>query len=186
MNGPAHRIEILAPLNQAIELTRNILFRPFNLEKWFIIGFAAFLSHLAGGGGGGSFNPWGFRNRNRWWNLHHTTDAFGGQIEPGHLWLAIGLGLVAFAVILAVVLVLLWIGCRGRFIFVDCIVQNRGAITAPWHEFRPVANNYFGFVVIVMVVFFLLALGAAVAFVTSVVLHPGTVLFGPVTVFALI
>src|SRR5256714_13849588 len=60
MNGPARKIEILAPFNQAIELTRLILFRPFDITKWLIIGFAAFLGGWLNGGGGRIYS-WSFR-----------------------------------------------------------------------------------------------------------------------------
>src|SRR5437763_14494792 len=63
MNGTARKIEILAPFNQAIELTRLILFRPFDITKWLVIGFAAFLSGLLNSGGG-SINPWSFSGCN--------------------------------------------------------------------------------------------------------------------------
>jgi len=63
MNGPDRKIEILAPFNQAIELTRLILFRPFDITKWLVIGFAAFLSGWLNSGGG-SINPWSFRRWN--------------------------------------------------------------------------------------------------------------------------
>src|SRR5207247_9618314 len=63
MNGTARKIEILAPFNQAIELTRLILFHPFDITKWLVIGFAAFLSGWFNSGGG-SINPWSFRGWN--------------------------------------------------------------------------------------------------------------------------
>src|ERR1700730_13044180 len=63
MNGPARKIEILSPFNQAIELTILILFRPFDITKWLVIGFAAFLSGWFNSGGG-SINPWSFRGWN--------------------------------------------------------------------------------------------------------------------------
>src|SRR5437016_11799946 len=63
MNGPVRKIEILSPVNQAIELTRLILFRPFDITKWLVIGFAAFLSGWLNSGGG-NINPWSFRGWN--------------------------------------------------------------------------------------------------------------------------
>ncbi len=45
--------------------------------------------------------------------------------------------------------VLLWVGCRGRFIFTDCIVRNRGAIAEPWREFRREGNSFFLFSLLV-------------------------------------
>jgi hypothetical protein len=50
--------------------------------------------------------------------------------------------------ILALVLVVAWVGARGRFIFTDCIVRNRAAIVVPWKEFRVEANSFFMFSVL--------------------------------------
>ena len=54
MNGAEPNIEIFKPFGEAFELMKKILFQPFDLKKWFIIGFAAWLANL--GRGGGSFN----------------------------------------------------------------------------------------------------------------------------------
>ena len=65
------KIEIFAPCSAALDLTKLILFQPFDLTKWFVIGFAAFLSHLAGGGGGSfNYNPNLGRGN---WNFRSTT-----------------------------------------------------------------------------------------------------------------
>ena len=45
------KIEVFAPFSAAIDLTKLILFQPFDLGKWFTIGFAAFLANLGGGNG---------------------------------------------------------------------------------------------------------------------------------------
>jgi hypothetical protein len=55
---------------------------------------------------------------------------------------------VGALIILALVLVLAWVGAHGRFIFTDCIVRNRAAIVAPWKEFRAEANSFFIFSVL--------------------------------------
>ena len=49
MNGAEPKIEIFKPFGEAFELMKNILFEPFELKKWLVIGFAAFLAHLGGG-----------------------------------------------------------------------------------------------------------------------------------------
>ncbi len=45
--------------------------------------------------------------------------------------------------VLAIVVLFLWLNSRGRFMFTDCIVRNRGAIAEPWREFRTEGNRYF-------------------------------------------
>ena len=51
MNGTKPKIEIFKPFGEAFELMKRILFQPFDLKKWFVIGFAAWLANLGGGGG---------------------------------------------------------------------------------------------------------------------------------------
>ncbi|MDQ2868000.1 MAG: hypothetical protein M3R59_06250 [Verrucomicrobiota bacterium] len=154
MNGMPAKVEIIAPFDRAIQLTKRILFQPFSFEKWIVIGFAAFLSHFAGSG-----SPnFSFRNfRNRDFSFHWTRHLWHTPEAANHLvWLvAFGIGL---AIVLAVVIALLWVGARGRFIFLDCIVRNRGAIVQPWHEYRREGNSFFLFL-LATAFCFLLVLG---------------------------
>jgi hypothetical protein len=150
VNGPARKIEILTPFNQAIELTRLILFRPFDMTKWLVIGFAAFLSGWFNSGGG-SINPWGFRNWNTS-NLQAPTFQFRSfNVDHAGLILLITIA-VCVVVFLAFLIVWLWIVARGRFIFIDCLVRNRAAIVEPWREFGQEGNRFFGFLIVLMLV----------------------------------
>ncbi len=152
------KIEIFEPFKAALDLTWLILFQPFDIGKWFIIGFAAFLSHLAGGGFNFNYRtskPW---NGNWHWNYRSFSDDFHPAGDLGGCWipLAIGIGLL----VLVIALVCLWVGSRGKFIFTDCIVRNRGAIVEPWHEYRREGNSYFLFMLVVGLSF-LVVLGLA-------------------------
>lgn len=150
--GTPERIEIFAPFGAALELMQKILFRPFDIKKWFVIGFAAFLSHLAGGGGNfGSFN----RNLPANWksSVHSATSDVSDTMHNFPLWV-IPVAIIAALIIFAIVAVLLWLGARGKFIFTDCIVRNRGAIEEPWREYRREGNSLFVFSVVVALIFF--------------------------------
>ena len=150
MNGPARKIEILTPFNQAIELTRLILFCPFDITKWLVIGFAAFLSGWFNSGGG-SINPWSFRR----WNtssLQAPTFQFR-SFNMDHAGLVLLIALAVFVVVMLVLVILwLWIVARGRFVFIDCLVRNRAAIVEPWREFREEGNRFFVFLIVLMLV----------------------------------
>lgn len=148
MNGTGERkIEIFAPFGAAIDLTKLILFQPFDIAKWLTIGFAAFLSHLAGGGGGW-FNPQLPGGGGDWkWDFRSTTHDALESTGTMPVWF-IPLFAILTLIVLAIILVCLWIGARGKFIFTDCIVRNRGAIVEPWREFRREGNSYFGFLLI--------------------------------------
>ncbi|HEX8679136.1 MAG TPA: hypothetical protein VF683_04220 [Chthoniobacterales bacterium] len=151
MNGTGERkIEVFAPFGAAIDLTKLILFQPFDVAKWLTIGFAAFLSHLAGAGPGGGFGPH-LPGGDDWnWNFRSTTnDALEatGAAFPAWVYPLIAIVVV---VILAVVLVCFWLGSRGKFIFTDCIVRNRAEIVRPWQEFRREGNSLFLYSLVVM------------------------------------
>jgi hypothetical protein len=61
--------------------------------------------------------------------------------------------------VFALIIVLAWLRARGRFMLVDCIVKNRGAIVEPWREFREQANSYF---LLALLVGFIIAVTAGV------------------------
>ena len=151
MNGVRPKIEIFKPFGEAFELANKILFQPFDVKKWFVIGFAAFLSgHLAGVG----FNfPSPFGN----FQSHRATQ----NVIPAHLeqwkpWL-VATVVVAALLFFAFVIALMWLKARGHFIFTDCIVRNQAAIAAPWREYRKEGNSYFLFLLAVMFAILLLA-----------------------------
>jgi hypothetical protein len=138
MNGTEPDIEIFKPFSEAFELTKKVLFQPFDAKKWFIIGFAAWLAAL---GSGGSFNyPF-----NRSDKVQKVNDAIS-QIPNSVL--VIGISLLIFLV-LALIVVFAWLRARGGFMFIDCIVKNRAAIAEPWREFRKEGNSYFLFWLVV-------------------------------------
>src|SRR5437764_494640 len=56
MNGSGSKIEIFKPFGESFELMKKILFQPFDLKKWPVIGFAAWVANLGGGGGDADFN----------------------------------------------------------------------------------------------------------------------------------
>ena len=89
------------------------------------------LRRLAGelGSGGGGFN-YQFDRREE---AQKINDAIS-QIP--HPILVLGISLLILS-LLALIVVFAWLRARGRlFMFIDCIVKNRGATAEPWREFR--------------------------------------------------
>ena len=145
MNGVSGEIEIFKPFGEAFELMQKILFRPFNVEKWFVIGFAAFLSgHFAGVGF--NFPIGGFPPRTGNQNFASPNWDLWEQWKP---WLPIAIALFVL-VTLVLIVVFTWLRARGNFIFTDCIARNRAAIVDPWREYRREGNSYFLFLLSVM------------------------------------
>lgn len=144
-----------APLQRAWGRMVRMLFRPFRFELWLVVGFAAFLSELFSGGGGGGSNLGGrFRRhvpmvagevRQRILDFFH---------QPGMLVALIALGCLAFAL----AIVLLWVNSRGRFIFLDNVIYERPAIVDPWRRYAQLGDSLFRW----MLVFTAASVGVAV------------------------
>src|SRR5262249_28523995 len=103
MNGSASKIEIFKPFGEALELMKKILFKPFHLKKWLVIGFAAWLANL-GSGGGGNFNY----SENQREEAHKLNETIG-QIP--HPVLITGICVLAGLVLLLIV-VFAWLRAR--------------------------------------------------------------------------
>jgi hypothetical protein len=130
------RISVIDALSQAVEWTRTVLFRPFDLEKWIVLGFCAFLAML-GENGGGSFN----------W--HQGGEDFERNMRRGWGWVldhlvpVLFIGAVVVLVVLAVWLLFRWLSSRGKFMFLDGVVRDRAAVVEPWNRFRSPGNSLF-------------------------------------------
>ncbi len=146
MNGDRPKIEIFAPFGAAYEWMKIVLFKPFDIGKWLVIAFAAFLS--GAWGNNFSFNYRGWRGNT--WNFQSATHHnFSTTSESAPAWL-IPLMIAIFVVAFVLILLFMWVSSRGRFIFVDCVVKNRAAIGAPWREFRREGNSFFLFNLVIL------------------------------------
>jgi hypothetical protein len=126
-------IRYMEPVRSAWSRARSILY-PFRLETWLTLGFAAFLSEWMGSGLGRRGGTGGHVN----WHggVPHPHDFL-----PALLWGPL-LGVV-LAVGLAVAIVFLWLGSRGKFVFLDDVVQKRAAIVEPWGRLARLGNSLF-------------------------------------------
>jgi hypothetical protein len=158
MNAEQSKIEVFEPFGAAFELMKRILFHPFDLGKWCVIGFAAFLANLSLNA---NFNYSGNTGDKGDWSFRSMSHGANGSTD----WLtncALPLLIVLGVLVVATGVVLFWVGCRGRFIFTDCIVRNRGAIAEPWRDFRREGNSFFLFSLLVGLVVLVIV---AIAFV---------------------
>ena len=170
MDGAEPKIEIFKAFGEAFELTKKILFQPFNLGKWCVIGFAAFLA------GGVNFN-FGFRfpfNGGGNWNFRSSSynpSNIPSFLSGEHIqaWV-VALIAVIFLIVLAIIVVLSWLRARGAFIFTDCIVRNRAAIVEPWKEFWREGNSLFLFSWLVALLFLATAAAAFAIFLLPIII----------------
>lgn len=132
-------VQYVEPLNRSWDRMKIALFKPFDIHKWFVVGFNAFLAGLmeASNGGGGSrfgkksdFGEFINFPRTAWdWLMSH----------PGWA-IAILFGIV---VAIVVIVVLTWVSSRGVFMFLDSVVRDRVEIAKPWREYQKEGNSLF-------------------------------------------
>jgi len=153
-------IAYLEPLERAWRRMVAQLFRPFDLAQWLVLGFACWLSQLAGGGGP-SFNfnvPAGiFDDEADAATFGRPAGALPDWLDPENLVAPMAIGCLVLVLLFVLVLipVLMWLSARGQFMFLDGVVRRRAAIVEPWKEFRREGNSLFlwqlGFLLVVIV-----------------------------------
>jgi hypothetical protein len=132
-------ILFMEPLSRAWSRMKLALFRPFDVHKWFVIGFNAFLAGLmdASRGSGGSR---GGKNTSFGEFIHFPRTAWNWLMDhPG--WTVVIL--FAIAVVVVVIVVLTWASSRGVFMFLDSVARDRVEIAKPWREYQREGNSLF-------------------------------------------
>jgi hypothetical protein len=153
---------VIDAIPAAFRRMARTLFQPFDVRKWFVLGFCAWLAQL-GEGGGPNFNVGGGGGGGPGGGGGGFGD-FGDWFEE-HLAVILLVAAAIFLVALALGLLIVWLSSRGKFMFLDGVVHNRGAVVDPWHRYRSLANSLFAFrVVFGLVVLLALALVGAVCF----------------------
>jgi len=159
--GPARapgEISCTDPIHSAWDRMKLILFAPFDIKKWFILGFTAFLAQLSRGGGG-SYN---FRAGGGRQGPPHPSEWIGAvrgffDEHADQMMLFATIAVIVVLVVLALGLLFLWLSSRGRFMFLDNVVNDRVELKRPWTVFANHGNSLFfwliGFYVLSFVVF---------------------------------
>lgn len=136
-------VSVIEPINLAFERVRQLLFRPFDLSKWFIIGFCAWLSTLGERGFSGRFNSGANSSnpradiRQQW---YHARDFMRDNLY----WiLPLAIGIIIFLLVLGALLI--WLNSRGKFMFLYCVALDRAEVREPWNRFAQSANSLFWF-----------------------------------------
>jgi hypothetical protein len=151
MNGDTGRqstreISVIDPLSRAMVWARDVLFRPFDVGKWIVLGFCAWLAMLGQGGGGPSgSSSWqdGGSRRDFERGLSHAWEWVLDHLLP-----ILFIAGTIIVVLIVIWLLVLWLSSRGKFMFLDGVVNNRGAVVEPWRRFRAPANALFRFRVV--------------------------------------
>jgi hypothetical protein len=178
MNGEQPYISVVEPLTPAIERVKTVLFRPFDLGKWFIIGFCAWLAELGkpkgGNGGGGDGGPQiSFRGRP---DFDEFVESAKDAIETARIYVEqnmhwiVPVAIIGSVVVIIIWILLVWLSSRGRFMFLHCVVENKGEVSVPWYKFDRHANSLFVFRIVLGLINFV---AVVVAIFTGMILFFG-------------
>jgi hypothetical protein len=165
-------ISVTEPISRAIERSKFITFQPFNIAKWFTLGFIVFLAALDEGGGGmnyrqsfptpgGRTRPVIIRPGTRPAPQFPMPTTSGTPTYPSpspsdpfeeawdwittHVGLVIVIALAGSLLILAIWILILWLNSRAKFVYLEALSHDTFAVVEPWKRFRPLGNSLFGF-----------------------------------------
>ena len=166
------------PLGRAWNRMKVALFKPFDLGKWFIVGFNAFLAGLLDGHNGGSGSRAGGRDELSFGEFLHLPQR-GWEWLMDHPGWFVGILFLLFA-FSAFMVLLTWLSSRGTFMFIDSVALNRAEIGKPWRVHSRQGNSLFvwrlvfGLAVFagIILIFTAFFLGASYLYFD---VHPGTV-----------
>lgn len=145
-------IQFITPFSRGFSRMKRALFQPFDLKKWFVIGFTAWLAGLMDNSGGGNGGGKG------------DIDSFGDVLDLPYrawewltenpAWFLLAGAIIFFVFFL--IIVFSWLSSRGKFMFVDNIVRERALIAQPWRDYAKEGNSLFvwrlGFTIICLVI----------------------------------
>lgn len=130
-------ISVTEAIEPAYERVKQMLFKPFDLTKWIIIGFCAWLAGLGESGGGGGFNGFNGGSHNFNGNDGHPAEELRHFYHQARDYVMDNLGwiipVIIFLVVLGVTLwlLILWLSSRGKFMFLHCVVWDRAEVEEP-------------------------------------------------------
>jgi len=151
------KVSVIDPISPAIDRVKIMLFKPFDLKRWFIIGFCAWLAYLGSsgggvGGGGPHFNVPHEKGKDA--QIADTLNEAKEFIVDNLHWI-IPVAVAAVVVGIILWLVITWLNSRGRFMFLHCVAQNKAEVKNPWRKFKKHANSLFLFRIVLGIISFM-------------------------------
>jgi hypothetical protein len=149
--SPSAPVSVIEPINPAIERVKRLLFQPFELAKWFTIGFCAWLAGLGQTGGftGTSRIPFPggaptSGSSPSWQGASESLEGMKDEVMRNLGWI-LPLAIVLVCLILAIAVIAVWLTCRGEFMFLHCVALGRAEVAVPWRLHARKARSLFLF-----------------------------------------
>ena len=161
LSNRPREIGVTEAIEPAYERVKQMLFKPFDLTKWIVIGFCAWLAGLGESGGGG-FNGYNDANHNFIGDNggEHLRQAYhqARDYVLANLYWIVPVAITVAVIFVALWLVIIWLSSRGKFMFLHCVALNRAEVEEPWRKFAGPANSLFRFRIVVSLIGMILVL----------------------------
>ncbi len=150
MASPPPQVSVTAPIQPAIDRARQLLFQPFDLARWFAIGFCAWLAGLGQANFTGTYFPGPLSRGTRGPSLpspQEATDSWE-QIRDEvlrNLYWIVPLAIALACVVAVLCLLVVWLSSRGEFMFLHCVALGRAEVAASWHQHARKARSLYLF-----------------------------------------
>lgn len=132
-------IEYFEPLSRAWNRMKMALFKPFDLTKWCVIGFSAFLAGLTEGIRGPNLST-GAEDASFREFIEFPATAWEWLVDHPGWFIAI---VFIAAVLFAVMITFTWLSSRGNFMFLDNVARDKAEIAKPWRRYKTEGNSLF-------------------------------------------
>ena len=180
-------IEFWAPLGRAWGRMKALLFRPFDPRRWVVLAFCAWVASLLDGfsghpRGAGHWSPGGRDDGNMDVEglLAGLTAAWAGIVAAWEWvlgnWGATLVVFLGIPLVIAVILALVWVTSRFKFVYLDNVVRQTALVVDPWRRLGALGDSLFLFRV-----GFGLAVMVAGAVLVAVLVALGILAFGQST-----
>lgn len=152
-------------IDASIEWTTAVLFRPFNVKKWLILGFIALMAGALAGNGNFRLNlPVGEKenknteitqthNRSIEQSFQDGLKQFKQSLKDPLTQVLIVSGVLLF---LALTVFLTWICARFVFVFLESVVKNDASVKIPFHSNKTIGNSLFKFWITITVIMWII------------------------------
>jgi len=151
MNTPSS----FAAAEHAWGRTKNLLFKPFDIGRWFVIGFSAWLA-MMGKGAGGNFsnvsNLFDPKKVSAEHVLQNLTQQLQSLLEKPWL-ISLIISIITFSVLFGILFC--WLRSRGDFMFLHHLYQPNSSIKDCWQRSKKHGSFLFQW----RILFFVVSLG---------------------------
>jgi hypothetical protein len=151
MKTQPSEMSVTRPVGQAMDRVKKVLFQPFDVGRWLVIGFCAWLASLGQGGGFPGGFHFGEHHGHGRHSLREGLEQARDYVLHNIAWIA-PLAIALILVSLTIWLVVLWLSSRGRFMFLHCVALNAAEVRVPWARFAPAADSLFLFRLVIALI----------------------------------